>query len=194
MRKTIFTVMVLCMGLVSACEQTYVPQKPQINFGGTPYVLNVATINIVEDYRSSKELPNVEKLADITPAEAVRQWAAARLVAGGKTGYAEVVIDDAHIIRKELPKQKTGIEGYFTSEQTEEYDGALEVEIKIYDERHTLPVASIHVTSGSSRTIGENATLVDRSNTYHDISVELIKLLETELDKNIRQHFTNYIL
>ncbi len=195
MRKIMGVMTLIAVGLLSACEQTSVPEaKPQMNFSGMPYTLNVATIHVVEDYKSQKEPPHVEKRANITPAETVKEWAAARLVAGGKAGYADVVIEDAHIIKKDLPKQKTGVEGLLTSEQTEAYDGGLEVEIKIYDEQHTLPVASIHVKSKSTRTLGENATLVERNNTCSDISAELIKLLEPELDSNIRSHFTRYLL
>lgn len=194
MRKIPFLVILFFSGLLSACEETaYVPQHP-VSFEGTSYVLNVSAINIVEEYHSQSQPPHVEKLSDIPPAEALKQWAAARLVAGGKTGYAEVVIKDAHITKKNLPKQKSGLEGVFTAEQTEEYDGALETDIKIYDGQHVLPVASIHAVSHNSRTLAENATLVDRSNTYHEMSVELIRTLEVEMNKNIREHFEKYLM
>jgi hypothetical protein len=55
-------------------------------------------------------------------------------------------------------------------------------------------VASIHVKAGNSRTLGENATLVDRNNICTDISAGLIKLLEPELDRNIRGHFVRYLM
>ncbi len=195
MRKILFAAVVLILGLSTACHDTYVPPKPQpLSFTGTPYTLKVASISIVEEYRPSSTLPHVEKLSDITPNEAIKEWATSRILAGGTTGRAELVIKDAHIVKRNLPKQKTGIEGYFTEEQTEEYKGALEVELKIYDDQHTLPVASLRVSSKNLRTLGENATVIQRKNLYHEMSVELVKLIEPELERNIQQHFSNYLM
>lgn len=192
MRKTAFLALLL---VTSACQETVVPHyNPTITFNGPSYALNVAQINILEDYQSSKVLPHVEKLASITPAQAVKQWASSKLSADGKTGYAEVSIEDAHILKKDLAKQKTGIEGLFTSEQTEEYDGALEVEIKIYDGVHVLPMAHISAKSESMRTLGEDSTVLDHQNTYFDITEELIKSLELELDRNIERNFKAYLV
>lgn len=194
MRK-IATMLLFCLlGITSACEQTYVPQKPQVSFSGEPYILNVASMNVIDEYKTSKTLPHVEGLSDIPPSEAIHQWAAARMIAKGQSGYAEIVIKDARITRKTMPKQKTGLEGYFTTEQTEEYSGRLEVEIKIYDGASSLPVAHLSTYSQSSLTLAENATLVDHSNAYHQISVDLIKALEPQLDRNIRGHFGKYLL
>ncbi len=191
MRKILILSLLLLAG---ACEQTPIPPKPSISFEGAPYILNVASIEVAQDYISSDQLPNVEKLSDIPPADAVKQWVAARLVAGGKQGHAEVNIKDASITKTELAKKKTGIEGYFTNEQTEEYTGTLEVDIKIYIEHRVLPIATVHVSSHASRTLPENATLIDHKNMYHDISVELMKSIEGPLDSNIREHFANYLM
>jgi len=180
--------------LFAGCTQTALPDKQPLVFSGTPIVLNVSNITISEEYQTSKHAPNVEGYSDITPADAVKRWVAERLVAGSKTDRAEVIIKDAHIIRKNLPKEKTGLEGYFSNEVTEEYDGRLEVEIRIYSDKRPLSVANVNAISQSTRTLLENATIVDRENLYHDMSIELMKLLEKELDKNIHANFSNYLL
>lgn len=185
----------LVLMFLAACTQTPVPREnSDVVFSGPVYRLNVARIDVVDEYQSSRMLPHVELLASPSPAETVKRWSDTHLVAGGGTGYAEVVVKDAHILRKNLPKQKTGIEGYFTNEQTEEYDGQLEVTLKIYDGTRILPVATVDAMSRSMRTLGEDASLEDHKNTYHDISTELIKSLEPELDKNISDNFGKYLL
>ena len=177
-----------------SCNQTYLPKKQEIGFSGKPFVLNVANITVIEEYTTSKKLPNVEGLSDITPSDALKKWVSDRLVAGGNKNTAEVVITDAHINKKQIPKTKSGVEGYFTNEQTEEYFGELAVEIKIYDERRNLPIAKINVSSKNTRTLPENATIIDHENIYHDMSIELMTLLENSLNQNIKDHFGNYII
>src|SRR5262249_6132855 len=150
MRKILMLILFSLLAAQTACEQTYIPPRKQVSFSGAPYGLNVASVNVVDEYKSSKRPPHVELLSDMPPAEAIKQWVSSRLIAKGQNGYAELVIKDAYITKQELPKQKTGIEGYFTTEQTEQYDGRLEMEIKLYDGVNILPVASIHVVSEDS--------------------------------------------
>ena len=190
MRKTIIAALLLA----TACTQTYIPPKPDIDFSGTPYLLNVANVTVVDEYISSNQLPNVEKLADVSPTDLMKKWQSSKLVAAGHSGYAELVIKDAHIARKDLGKKKTGVEGYFAKEQTEEYNGGLEVELKIYDGKKTMPVASLHVSSKNSRTLREDANIIDHNNLYHEMSVELLKLIEPELDRNIREHLGRFLV
>ena len=190
MRKTIIAALLLA----TACTQTYIPPKPDIDFSGTPYLLNVANITVVNEYISSGQLPNVEKLADITPTDLITKWEGSKLVAAGHSGYAELVIKDAHIRKHDLGKKKTGVEGYFAKEQTEEYDGGLEVELKIYDGKKTMPVASLNAAAKNSRTLREDANIIDHNTLYHEMSVELLKLIEPELDRNIHEHFGRFLV
>ncbi len=190
MRKTIIALMLLA----TACTQTYVPEKPEIDVSGTPYLLKVEKFSVVDEYIPSNVPPNVEKLADISPTDLIKKWANARIVAAGQTGYAELVIKDAHIIKKDLGKKKTGVEGYFAKEQTEEYNGGLEVELKVYDGKKTMPVATLHTSSKNTRTLREDANIIDHNKLYHEMSVELLRLIEPELERNIREHFYNYLV
>lgn len=187
--------MLLLVGLLTACTETVVPQPPQqASFKGPSYVLNVASIDIAEDYQTSKVLPHVEGHADMPPAAVFRDWVAQHVSAGGRAGRAEVVISDAGILRRDLPKQTSGIEGYFTEEQTEEYKGSLQIEIKIYDDRNILPVAQISASSRAMHTLGEKAGLEDHKALYHNMSIELVKVIEPEIEKNIRAHMSNYLM
>jgi hypothetical protein len=181
--------------LFTACEHAVPPKPPEaLDFSGAPYRLNVGTIEVVKDYISPHGPANVEYLADVPPAKAIKQWVVARMVAAGRTGSLEVDIKDASIVKKDLPKKKHGLEGWFTKEQTEEYDGTLDVEMKIYSGHKALPVAHIEVSAFQSHTLREDATLVDRQALYHQMNVELMGQLNAELDKNIRQYFVHYLV
>jgi len=179
--------------LLAACQSTPLVPQADIPYAGTPYALNVASITVVEDYVSPKRLPNVEQLADVRPDDAMREWVKNRLVAAGKQYTLEVDIVDASVIRKDLLKQKTGIEGWFTKEQTEQYDGNLQVTLKIYGNR-ILPVAHAEASAHQTLTLREDATLADRKALYHEMTANLIRAISLELDKNIRQYFSRYLL
>lgn len=194
MRKIAALAVMVLLGTLSACNDTDVPQTRSVSFPGQTYGLNIGRISIVDDYQSSKQPPHVELLADITPSQAARQWTQERLDARGNTGYAEVVIKDAHIIQKALPKQKSGVEGYFTNEQTQELDGRLEMEIKIYDGAAILPVATVRAVSENSMTLPENATIMDRKNAYYTISIGLMHRLEPALVQEIQTHFSKFLM
>jgi len=127
MRALIIAVTLL---LLAACDHEPPAPPQQLTFTGSQLRLNVARVDVVDDYKAPLHAPNIEHLVDIPPAQAVRQWAGARLAAAGSTGSLEVDIKDAGIVKKDLPKQKSGVEGWFTKEQTEEYDGTLAVDLK----------------------------------------------------------------
>ncbi len=167
----------LTLSFLAACTQAPVIPYEPLDVSGPPYRLNVASVNVVKDYISPKRLPNVEHLADVSPAQAVKKWAAERLIAGGSINTLEVDVKDASILRKDLPKKTSGIEGAFTTEQTEEYDGSLEVEIKIYNAGSVLPVAHLSVAAHQVMTLPDDAAPIDREHLYHRMTVELMKTI-----------------
>ncbi len=181
--------------LLAACQDPApLPPKEPLEFTGPGYTLNVASISVVQDYKSPKTLPNVEHLSDITPAQAVKRWAGVRLTAAGHENTLEVDIKDASIVKTELPKQKTGIEGMLTNEQTEKYDGTVSVAIKIYNPQRILPIAHLDVTVQRSLTLPENAAPIDRERAYHRLTIDLVRALEPELDTNIHRYLGGYLL
>ncbi len=189
-----FTWVACALVLLVSCQHAVLEPLPALQFTGAPYRLNIAHIKVVEEYKSPRRLPNVEHLADVTPAAAVGQWAQVRLLPAGNAGRLEVVIQDASVVKKELPKQKKGLAGAFTKEQTEEYQGVLAVQLKLYNERRILPVAHVEVTAHLSHTLREDATLLDRERLYHQMTVELMQEVERQLDNNIRRYFSGYLL
>ena len=101
--------------LLASCGPEDLPNIQPIDFAGAPPIsLNVATIQVVDEYVPPMALPNVEHAAPTPPYRAVRTWADERLRAAGPGGYLRVGIKDAHIVQKQLIGQT-------------EYDGRIDV-------------------------------------------------------------------
>ena len=180
---------------LSACQPSTPPApRDDLTFSGPDYRFNVSNITVTQDYRSPKRPPNVEHLSDITPAAAVKQWAGTRMVAAGHGNTLEIDIKDASIVRKDLPKQKNGVEGMFTNEQTEQYNGRLALELKIYSPASALPIARLSAEAERSITLPENAAPIDRERAYHNVAVGLMKAIEPQLDTNIHRYLAPYLM
>jgi len=57
-----------------------------------------------------------------------------------------------------------------------------------------LPVAHIEAKAHRTLTLREDSSVYDRQLLYHQITADLIRALDAELDKNIRQYFANYLM
>lgn len=177
----------------AACQSTPAA-KPATNSYAfqPPITLDVATINVIDEYQSPGKSPNVEHLFPTPPAQAVHQWTKDRLKAAGTSRVAEVVIKDASVIETALPRTE-GVKGWFTKDQSERYDGKLAVEIKIYGERRVLPEAEVSAQATRSRTVAEDASVAAREALFDTLSQELAEELNQELEKQMRTYFGNYI-
>src|SRR5262249_58128982 len=111
------------------------PSSPDIRFTDQPKLrLDVATIEVVDDYHPTFQAPNVAHLFPVPPQRAAENWAHDRLEATGTTRRARVRILDASVKETELPRSQ-GLSATFTKEQSERYDGVIEIAIDILDER-----------------------------------------------------------
>lgn len=184
----------LAAGLaLAACQPTPLPAQEEISFKHySPIDLDVATVDIVDEYRAPLAKPNVEHLFSTPPAEAIRIWIADRIRPVGGERRLEVIIRDASVIEVPLPRTE-GIKGAFTKDQSERYDAKLEVEMRIYGARSALSEASIHVTATRGRTIAENASVAKREQLFDRITRELMDAMNAEMEKNIFAYFGNYL-
>jgi hypothetical protein len=180
--------------LLAACQTATTEALQPLEFHGSVYRVNTASIDMADDYHTSGTPPHIEKMCDVTPADAIKRWSDARLVAAGQTGRMDVDIQDASIVRHDVPKTSSGVTGAFTTEQTEIYEGTLEVELKLYDTVRPLPFAHLHVSAHQSQTLPDNAAPIDREHLCHNMTVEMMRRLDSQLDANIRTYFSNYLL
>ncbi|MGE5504178.1 MAG: hypothetical protein ACM31L_07115 [Actinomycetota bacterium] len=176
-----------------ACQNKPPMQKlPEISFANLrPIALDVAQLEIVPEYVSPGRSPNVEHLMPVSPEGAAVRWAQDRLKPVGTTGSAQVVIKDAKVVETALKTDK-GVSGLFKKEQEARYDGALDVQIRILDERH-MPVADVVARATRSRTVPEGITINERDRVFYEISEALAKDIDQQLTQLIPTYLNRWV-
>ncbi len=183
---------ILLAGLGACTTAPPAAQYPDLTYGHHGKIaLDVGEIEIVSQYVPPLKPPHVEHLAPVQPEEAMRRWVRDRLEATRPNGRARVTIKDARIV--EVPLELTrGIRGFFTTDQSERYDAALEVVVEILDLRG-LPQGFVRVRAERSRTVSEDASLADRERVWFEITEALMNELNTELESSIRKHLARFV-
>ncbi len=174
--------------LLTACE---IPLKevtyPDLRFNHLPVIqLNVARIEIVEQYRSPLRAPNVEHELPLAPAKAMRNWAADRLRAVGKSGQAKFIIVDASV-KVALLRKKKGLKAAFTLDQSARYDTRLEARLEI-ETAGGLGKGFATATATRQRTMPEAASINDRDDALYRFVEATAKDFNRVMAANIDRH------
>ena len=179
--------------VLAACETPVpAPVFPQLTYAHLGAIrLDVAKVEVVDQYVPPLKRPNVEHEFPVTPAAAARRWVVDRIKAAGSGRTVRVLIRTAAVRVKALPKSK-GLRGLFTVEESERYDGELAMTIEIRSERGFRDAfAEARVTR--SRTVLENISLNQRTEVYFEMTEGLMIDLNAELEKNIRRHLARFL-
>jgi hypothetical protein len=177
---------------IAACATPEQPSTPTLSFTGSSKInVNVASIEMIEAYKSPFRPPNVEHLMPYSPADAVALWVKDRLQAVGSDKLLQITIVDASVIESDLPKTK-GITGLFTVDQDKKYDARIEVEMRIYGEA-ALSEASTSVIVTRSITMAENASVNSRKAAYIKMIQDMMKMVNDKLENNMLNYMQNYI-
>lgn len=180
--KIIFLLAVPLLAL-GGCETPVQMQSlPALSYSHLgPLKLNVAKIEIVSQYRPPLKRPNVDHLFPTPPLKAIRQWAADRLQAVGRTGVARVVIRNAAAIETALAKKK-GIKAAFTKQQAYRYDLTIEATVEI-DGRNSTGDATAQATRFT--TVREDASINERNRIWFKLTETLMRDFNAEMEKNL---------
>lgn len=157
-----------------------------------PIYLDVANIDIVEEYKSPMQEPNVEHLLPYSPAEAMRQWTKDRIRSVGLNNTLQVIIKDASVVGVELPV-KDSLTGYFSPGPDKRYDARLEVELRIYSSG-AMSEANVVVVATQSNTISKKATVMERKAAFMGMLQQMMDAANAELEKQIFKYFTRFII
>ncbi len=188
----LFVAALLMAGVVTGCETPApAPQKPELSYAHLGAIrLDVAKIEVVDEYLPPLLPPNVEHEFPISPAEALQQWARDRLQAVGKERTGRFIIRNAAVKEVAL-KKKGGLRGLFTKDQSERYDGRITVQLEIRSNRGFRD-AFVEAMAEESRTVPEDISLVERERVFLQITEELIVILNAEIEKQIAAHLSSY--
>ena len=174
------------VALVVACQaDAPAPARPELSFAHLGSIkLDVARVEVVRKYRQPTKEPNVEHLFPVNPLAAVDRWCRERLAPAGAAGLARATITQASVV--EIPLKRTsGVRGWFTTDQSEHYDGLLEVAIRVVGadggER-----GSVTARAQRSRTVPEGLSVNEREQVWFEITQAMMNDLDAALEEQIR--------
>lgn len=178
----------------AACDTAAPPKPgfPQITFGHLPPIgLDVAQIQVEEQYTPPLSPPNVEHAMPVSPAAVVHRWAADRLRPAGPSGVARVIVKDASVVEQPLKKAE-GVKGMFTRDQEVRYVGNLVVEVNV---ETSGGLGTGFATGAATRTVTapEDISLNRRDQILFELTKALAQDLNATLEANIRAHLAPFI-
>lgn len=190
----VLAAMVLGAGLLAACAQTPPPEPlPELTFAHLDSIkLNVASVEIVENYVPPLRGPNIEHLFPQPPSQVARRWAEDRLRALGTEGRAQFVIDTASVVETRLKVEK-GLRGAVTIDQATRYDATLTVTLEIRNDRG-FRQAFATASAERSQTVPEDLTVNERWAIQHQLVEDLMIDLNATLEAKIAEFLSAYRL
>lgn len=179
--------------LPAACAAPAPVRLPDMTFTDRPrFLLDVAQIQVVDQYQPAFRLPNIEHQVPVPPAKAVDRWARDRLVPVGNSGTAVITIKDARVIENSL-RVTPGVQGVFTKEQAARYDAFVEVTIDIKPTNINMPEGSASARAERSRTVAEGISPNELDRVLYELVEGLMRDLDVQLDANVQRFLAAYI-
>ena len=166
------------------------PALPEMNFTRyQPIHLDIANVDIIDEYKSPGHEPYVEHLVSVSPAEAMHNWVRDRLKASGSDKSLQVIIKDASIVSHK-PENPNTVLGPAPNRR---YDARLEVELRVYG-TDAMSEASVKVVSTQTITLSDSASLDQRKRVFYRMVYDLMESANAELEKQIFTYFHRYIM
>jgi hypothetical protein len=178
--------------LAGCASDVEVPRYADITFQHQPAIpLDVAEIRIVKVYQPTGQPPNVETEFPVSPLDTAARWAADRLAAVGDSGTATYRILEASVVEKPLEKE-TGVTGLFTTDQAEEYDARIVVELAL-ENPDAQKAAQTRAQVSRTQTVLEGLTYNEREKIWYELTEKLARDLDRQMEANIRQHTAIFV-
>ena len=190
MRLPRFLFALPALGLLLAACESPLPKVsyPELRFNHLPLIeLNVARIDIVEQYRSPLRSPHVEHEIPLAPAKAMRSWANDRLRAVGSSGQARFIIVEASVKGEPLAKKK-GLKAALTLDQTARYDARLEARLEV-ETAAGLGKGFATATAARHRTMPEAVSMNVRDDALYAFIegalMDFNRVMTTKIDRHL---------
>jgi hypothetical protein len=181
---------VLALG---ACANSAAPLAlPEITFQHLgSFQLDVAQIEVLDEYVPPLKPPYVEHLFSSSPANVAVRWGRDRLKAVGTSRKARFIVRDAPVSETPLDVEE-GLEGALTTDQSERYQARLSVLIEIVSEERGRE-AYVEASAVRVRSVPEDTTLNERQRLFHAMTGDLMADLNAALERNILEHLGKYV-
>ena len=186
-----FAVLLVLAGALSALSAQ--SASPTLLFANKT-VLNVDATSLdlrIED-TPPREYPHMNYRSQVRIEDGARAWAASRFaLTGNSVNTLRITIRKGDIVEKLLPVKK-GIKGFFTKDQSAEYDATLDLEIAIVDPNGKV-LSSANGNAKNTRTVIEGATEDEKQQVWSGLVVACFDGLDAELQAQMRQVMAQYI-
>ena len=179
--------------VLAACETPDpTPRYSDITFSHElPIQLDVHDVDYVQAYVPPARLPNVEHLFPVRPTVVAKRWAADRIAAVGLQGAVRVTLVEASVIETALDTTG-GIQGAFTNDQAARYDATVRMRIEIINSLGETE-GRVEAVAQRSRSVPEGITLVEREQIWFELTEQVMRELDAELEHTISQYLGSYI-
>ncbi|MSP47693.1 MAG: hypothetical protein EXQ95_00030 [Alphaproteobacteria bacterium] len=184
----------LAVVVLSACVAPPPARLPDMTFTDRPrFLLDVAEVQVIDQYQPPFRLPNVEHQVPVSPAKATERWARDRLVAVGGSGRAIVTIKDGRVLESSL-RVTPGVQGVFTQDQAARYEAIVEVTVEIRPGAGVLTADAIaSARAERTRTVSEGISPNELDRVHFELVEGVMRDLDLQLDANLRRFLVAYI-
>ncbi len=179
--------------VLAACETPDpTPRYPDITFTHqAPIQFDVHDVDYVQAYVPPATMPNVEHLFPVRPTVVARRWAADRIAAVGLQGIVRVTLLEAPVIETALDTT-SGIKGAFIDDQAARYDARVIIRIEIINSLGETE-GRVEAVAHRTRSVPEGITLVEREQIWFELTEQVMRELDVELESTIRRYLGDYI-
>ncbi|HLF58272.1 MAG TPA: hypothetical protein VI732_01445 [Alphaproteobacteria bacterium] len=157
-----------------------------------PFKFNVSRVDVVTAYKPTFQEPFVEHLFPVPPEKVVRRWIADRVMPGGPSGWAKVIINDASVKETEL-HHPHDLKSHFTVEQGERYEASIDVTIELYTPKGVRE-GFANARAVHTQTVPENATLNERERFWYDLTDSVMQDFNAEMERNIHAYLERFLV
>lgn len=147
-----------------------------------PLSIDVAKIEVFNDFRPSGQPPHIEHLFKLAPGETARDLLGKQLRAAGLNDILRVTVEDASVFSAEGPAQGK-LFGFLPREETERWRAVMSVRFELVDEKAPDIVrARARITARRDKTIVSSASPAERDRVFF----QMTENLSNDLAKNLK--------
>ncbi len=180
-------VAVLLAGCTAGPPQTVLPDMTFANM--TPIRIDAAKVAVVDRYQSPMQRPDVEYDFSPQPAVAAEKMLKRQLVAAGGTDVLRAVIEEASVVRKDLPAHSS-LTGILMQAPAVQLTAVMKVRFELFDPAAPdIILGHAEVIARRVKTIDEGLSPDERARAYFDLTEELMNNLNAGMQSVIKKTF-----
>ena len=177
----------LLTGCVESMPDTHPPELTFANY--QPVDLDVASIDVRDDYKPPMQDPNIEHTFPTPPYVAAKKLVKQQLIPAGSANALRVIIEDASVIREELPVEH-GILDAFTRQPSERLRAKVLLRFELYSpQAPDIVLGHAEVIAKRTKTLLEDTSIADRDHAYFSLTEDLMDDLNDGLRSIVKNTF-----